>query len=401
MATLDFAYRVEENLRLIDESDEIHPANKEAIERFKRDLAIEDVSDAWLQKLTSHLKVVAEEVGPDRRFDELDEEDIRNLVEWIQNRDVTDSTVNSYKQVLKRFYRWLYENPKGEHPEPVDWINTTRRQGNDTLPKDLLTQDEVRDIIEAAGSARDKAFIAVLWETGARIGELIDLEVGDIEDNDHGKKVVVDGKTGERRLPLIESSPYLNRWLNQHPTKGDDDPLWCSSRAPYQQLTYQAIRKFLDRSAGAADVDKPTNPHHFRHSRATYLAARDEFNEFKLCQWFGWVQGSDVPARYLHLSGADIDEAYGRMHGLEPEDGQEDEETVFPCPRCEELNAPEDRYCSRCGQALNVSAAEEIEVAEEKTTSSAESEDMEMALQLTQKMMENPNLVEEFLEQTK
>lgn len=46
-----------------------------------------------------------------------------------------------------------------------------------------------------------------------------------------------------------------------------------------------------------------------------------------------------------------------------------------------------------------MSASEEIEVAEERMTSSAESEDMELALQLTQTMMDNPELVEQFLEE--
>ncbi|WP_394344768.1 hypothetical protein [Salinigranum halophilum] len=50
------------------------------------------------------------------------------------------------------------------------------------------------------------------------------------------------------------------------------------------------------------------NPHHFRHSRATHLA--NWLTEAQLCEWFGWVQGSNVPARYVHLSGRDIDNAY-------------------------------------------------------------------------------------------
>jgi len=49
----------------------------------------------------------------------------------------------------------------------------------------------------------------MLWETGARIGELIKLRVGSLEDHKYGMKVVVSGKTGARRLILIESVPYI------------------------------------------------------------------------------------------------------------------------------------------------------------------------------------------------
>ncbi|KXA90543.1 hypothetical protein AKJ40_01415 [candidate division MSBL1 archaeon SCGC-AAA259M10] len=50
----------------------------------------------------------------------------------------------------------------------------------------------------------------------------------------------------------------------------------------------------LNRVAEKADIDKPVNPHHFRHSRATFLANR--LTESQMCEWFGWVQGSDRPS---------------------------------------------------------------------------------------------------------
>jgi integrase len=171
-------------------------------------------------------------------------------------------------------------------------------------------------MIDACVNDRDRAFIALLWETGARIGELIDLRVGDIEESPVSKHVVVSGKTGSRRLLLVESGPYIDRWLAVHPLPWANTPLWCKidldQGRPDEQIGYQYIRlKILDKARTRAGIEKPVNPHHFRHSRATYLA--NHLTEAQLCEWFGWARGSRVPGRYVHLSGRDIDRAYVAM----------------------------------------------------------------------------------------
>jgi integrase len=387
MPTIDFEARVETTINSIQASDEFHPDNKELIQNFKRDLKLEGLSDGWLQKLTAHLKVIGEHLG-DTRFEDMNEDDVKDLVEWAQNRtkengdDIADATVNAYKQVIKRFWRWMHDLPRGEHPEPVAWINTTaNNSGNGKLPTDLLTREDIEALKDACRNDRDRAFIAMLYETGARIGELIDLSVGDIEDHKHGRKVVIDGKTGPRRLPLLEATPAINDWLNDHPDPTPDAPLWCKLRSP-EKVSYHYIRQKLLVRAGeraakynpeefASDPDavadpevsvefyKPLNPHHFRHSRASHLA--NEFTEAQLCEWFGWVQGSDVPAKYVHLSGRDIDNAYGQLHGIEPEDAEDSGPTIAECWRCEEINEADDRFCSRCGAALDEDAAETFE----------------------------------------
>lgn len=353
MPTYDYGDRVDATMRAIDGSDEINADNQALIEEFKRDLQLDGTSDARLQKLTSHLKVIAEHLD-DTRFEELDKDDMKDLVEWVQGRDIAETTVADYKKVLKQFYKWL-NGEDGDYPDNVDWITTTTPNGNGTLPKDLLTRDDIDGLKDACRNPRDRAFIALLYETGARIGELIDLRVGDIEDHEHGRKVVIDGKTGQRRLPLVESVPALNAWLNDHPGDGTRAPLWCQLQDGGEQLSYHYMRqKLLERAKERAEIDKPVNPHHFRHSRATELAQK--FKEAQLCEWFGWVQGSDIPGKYVHLSGRDIDQMYAEEHGLRSAEEEDEEDPVQECPRCDELNEADDKFCSRCGFALSEEA---------------------------------------------
>ena len=465
MPTADYEGKVKRVLEAVEESDKIHDDNADLLHNYRRDKELNGMSAATQQRNLSYLKVVTEHVG-DSRFEDMDADDVKDIVAWVHGRDLADATVNTYKKALRQFWIWMND---GEAPPEVDWMKIDSGASTDTLPKDLLTREDIKAQIEAAKNPRDKALISMLYETGARIGELIDLTVGDIEDRDHGKKVVIDGKTGPRRLPLVRSVPHINDWLNKHPNPEKDAPLWCkiqqggptehltpagvndveaihgigpayaeklrdagiedgsdfvnhdvseiaemtgvetataenwsrqfdsdASLTSDSKLSYRYItKKILDTTMERAGIDKPSNPHHYRHSRASHLAT--ELKEAQLCEWFGWVQGSDVPARYVHLSGRDIDNAYDQMHGLYEPDEEEQKPDIVECPRCEELNEPDAAFCMRCGQALDIDAAKEVETAEEATTENADDEDLQLALQVVEAMKRDRDEVESFV----
>jgi len=63
-------------------------------------------------------------------------------------------------------------------PERAEWITAPSSYSKNPLPKDLLKPDDVERLIDAAYNPRDEALVALLWETGARIGEIIGLTVG-------------------------------------------------------------------------------------------------------------------------------------------------------------------------------------------------------------------------------
>ena len=200
--TADYEAKVESVFEMVEESDTIHPDNADLLREYRRDKELNGMSAATQQRNLSYLKIIAEHVGG-TRFEEMDTTDVKALVEWVHDRDLADATVDTYKKVIRQFWMWMND---GEPPDEVSWLTISTGQSNDTLPQDLLTKEDIKQQINAAKNPRDKAFIAVLYETGARIGELIDLAVGDIEDREHGRKITIDGKTGARRLHW--SSPY-------------------------------------------------------------------------------------------------------------------------------------------------------------------------------------------------
>lgn len=306
---MDYEAAVERTLAYIESASHIHPDNKQLLVDYHREMVLADISSAQQQKVLAHLKIIIDHLAQ-TPCESLDREAMTDLVAWLYTRGTSDSTVVDYKQAIKQFWKWLNG---GEDPEETKWIRRGPVEHRRILPQSLLTPDDVQALLRACHNTRDRAFIAVLWETGARIGELIDLQVGHIEQTAFGKQVIVSGKTGSRRLLLLESESYLDAWLEIHPNRRSDAPLWCkideTQGSTNESISYQYIRlRILDRARERTGIEKPVNPHHFRHSRATYLA--NYFTEAQMCSWFGWSPGSRVPGRYVHLSGRDIDHAY-------------------------------------------------------------------------------------------
>ncbi len=351
----DFEYQLEnvrERIRGIENGE-----NAELIMKFLEKLFAEGLTKARVLKYANHLKVIAEKT--DKTFTEWDEDEVVRFLSQLEQSEYSDYTKKDYKVVLKRFFRWL---GKGELTEDV---KTTIRNNKKKLPEDLLTKQEVKSMIETADHPRNKAMIAVLYEGGLRVGELASLRMRNVEFDDHGAVIKVKGKTGERRVRVVSSSSALVKWIEMHPDKENKDaPLWVNLSTNYEKkgITYQGISQRIKKIAKEAGIDKNVTPHVFRHSRATHLAG--VLTEAEMNEYFGWVQGSDMPATYVHLSGRDVDKTLLKHYGIETKDENEKEEEFGPkeCPRCGYTNGPTDRFCGRCGAVLNEEEAVKLQM---------------------------------------
>lgn len=190
MPTNNYGLQMESLEKRIRESD-MSDTNRGLLWKFKRDLEVQDYSDGRIYKLLNYLKFTAEHIDVD--FEKATEENIEDTVAWFNQRKVADAIKRDTKIILKMFYKRLNG---GEYPDKVKWINTTRKRSNGILTKNVLTEEDIKKLMDEAKNSQCRGLIAMLRKTGARIGELIDLRIGDLEDHDHGKRVVIQGKTG-------------------------------------------------------------------------------------------------------------------------------------------------------------------------------------------------------------
>jgi ribosomal protein L40E len=89
--------------------------------------------------------------------------------------------------------------------------------------------------------------------------------------------------------------------------------------------------------------------------------AEPYLTEAQMCTYFGWRQGSRMPSFYVHMSGRDIDGRMLELHGLKTEKRDQLEDTVRVCGRCQVKNSPAAKFCMKCGLALDLKAALEVD----------------------------------------
>ena len=138
--------RLDSTTRLVNKS-ELSERNKELIMQYKEQCFAEGLSVARVQFYLTRMYVTAKYLGKD--FDKADISDIRKLMAHIERVDYTPKTKNDYRVSIKRFYKWL-EGNSVDYPLKVRWIGTSLKNHQRKLPDSILTQEEVRKIINAA-----------------------------------------------------------------------------------------------------------------------------------------------------------------------------------------------------------------------------------------------------------
>ena len=312
---------------------------------FDKALMLQNYSLARRVRYLYSLKIVMQITGKPLR--EVNKEDMEKVMAYLNNtKPNTRYTVASQ---IKVFYRWLrYGKLEGPYPPEVDWIRARVKLNERTIPQ-VLTEDEIASMINAAENPRDKAFIAVLAEGGFRIGEILPAKIRDVVFDEKGAKISVRGKTGPRIVRLITSVPLLSQWLASHPRKQDQEaPLWISSYG--QTISYQQIVKHIKKYAKKAGIQKRIYPHLFRHSAAT----RDSsfLTDRELTLKYGWSGSSRMPAFYSHISTEQLDEKLIQLYSGKPVETKP-KFVLVKCPRCGADNTPGANYCTKCGSPLN------------------------------------------------
>lgn len=361
----------------------IDEESKANILEFLRDCTVQGLSKPRVIKYGEMLGQCAKLFG--KPFSQVIKDDMFSFVQEIEERNYSDWTKRDYKIVIKRFFKWLRKSE--DYPEEVRWIKAKIRKNN-MLPEELLTEDEVKKMAEAASNPRDRALVLVLYESGCRIGEILSLKIKNVQFDDHGAQLIVNGKTGSRRVRILFSQAELASWINIHPLRNDlDAPLWITlgTNSRNSILNYRTACEILKETAKRAGIKKRIYPHLFRHSRATFLA--NHLTEAQMKQYFGWVQGSNMAATYVHLSGRDVDSALLKLQGIKvDEDNKESKLKVVVCPRCDEKNSSTSKFCCRCGSPLDASTAEQIDEYKSK------------AERLMNELIKNPKVLDALLE---
>jgi site-specific recombinase XerD len=350
----DYAGMLRGYLKKVESSNKISPENKQKILEYHRSLVNDGLAVPTRVKQLQVLNVIAERLQS-QKFQDLTRKDIEELVFWIRSEKHNPWTVHKFLVIIRKFYKWLRGGE--DYPPEVKWIKSNVKDSQCKLPENLLSQEDVKKLLNACENPRDKCLLSLLNELGCRIGELLTLDIKQIEDcQDYFRVTIQHSKTQPRKLKVIDSKPFIAQWLNKHSKlQGPNSPLFIGlgSSNKNQRLDYDACRMLLKKIAKRAGIIKAVNPHHWRHSTATRYANFMSYSQ--LCHWFGWKIGSKTASIYIHLSGQDLDSVVDEMRGKVSIKKFEDTLCSKICQQCGKENLGTDDLCEQCGAALTIS----------------------------------------------
>jgi len=200
-------------------------------------------------------------------------EDLDNFMNILINENKKNSSIAHYVTVLKEFFKFL-EKEEIIKKNPSIYLEMPKLTRH--LPN-VLSEDDVLKILDInlnnKYDYRNKAMLELMYSTGIRISELLDIKIYDINLNEATLKVMGKGSK-ERILPLGDYALhyikiYLEKFRNDLIKNEYSDYLFLNSRG--DRLSRQAFFKLIKEIAIKKDINKDFSPHTLRHSFATHL----------------------------------------------------------------------------------------------------------------------------------
>jgi len=288
-----------------------------------------------------------------KTFKEITREDLLSFLDSFRKVETVDplhkwiGTYNLYRTELMRFFMWLYypnlEYNKRPKPPVIENIPQLKRKEKSTYkPTDLWTPEDDSLFLKYCPNSRDRCYHAMSRDSAARPHELLKLRIKDVvfkltSDKKQYAEILVNGKTGTRHIPLIDSIPYIKSWISQHPQGGNPNSiLLCGlgkslNRVIHVRSLHRIYEDYRDKLFSIKLLEnpnvlpedkqkirellkKPWNPYIRRHSSLTEKSTI--LKEHTLRQFAGWSPGSNMHLKYLHYFGNESSEKYWKRTEL-------------------------------------------------------------------------------------
>ena len=234
-------------------------------------LAYRDALRLFLRHAAEREKCAADQLD----YSILDVDVVRSFLEWLEKeRGCGARTRNHRLAVVKAFVRYV-ASVAPEHLERCRRIRELPRASFEHPQIQYLDDDEILELAGAIGRTaqkRDRALFLLLYNTGARAQEIVDLDLSDIR-LDPVPIVTLHGKGRKQRTcPLwARTATALELWLNERGRT--DGPLFLNARS--RRLTRSGIAYILRRIAERAELSprhaRRVTPHVIRHTTAMHL----------------------------------------------------------------------------------------------------------------------------------
>lgn len=254
----------------------------EKIQKLVNELKLRGYSPKTIEAYLKYNKEFAQFVS-ERPASQIQIDDIKGyLANLISEREASARTVNLARSALMFYYNDVLN--KG-------FTNIKTPKIKASLPS-VLTKEEVKRLLECAGSEKSRLIMMTLYSSGLRVSELTKLKWKDLELKE---KIawVRSGKGSKDRMIIL--SELLSKSFNQIPKISD-----YVFSGKNGALTTRNIQKIVHNAAKIAKINKKVTPHTLRHSFATHLL--ESGNDIRIIQELLGHSNLQTTQIYTHVS---------------------------------------------------------------------------------------------------
>lgn len=250
----------------------------------------------------------------DYNFEEIKTKDIENYIRHLKESGLKAKSIARHISCLRTYYKFL-NNHKYLSTNPMTGIDLPKIEKK--LP-DVWTQEEIDTLLKMElkkpNDYRNKAILELLYATGLRISELINLEYVNLDLENDFLRIMGKGKK-ERVVPIGEiAMDYLKLYLNEYRShfvkKEQNNYIFLNYLG--NKLTRQGIFKILNEQQKVSGINKNISPHTLRHSFATHLLNNGV--DLRIIQEFLGHDDISTTEIYTHVAKDKLKSDYEEFH---------------------------------------------------------------------------------------
>jgi integrase/recombinase XerC len=237
---------------------------------------------------------------------------VRAYLAWLSEQGYAKTTVARRMAAVRSWFRFLCRQGTVSS-NPADGLRSPRQDKK--LPH-FLSADQVDRLLASPQGddpliVRDRAILETLYSAGLRVGELVGLNVDDL-DLETGT-AVVRGKGRRERLALLgkPAKRALERWLAvQYGSGSKPQAVFLNHRGT--RLTVRSVGRLLEKYLALAGLDPQTTPHTLRHTFATHLL--DAGADIRGVQELLGHRNLTTTQIYTHVNTQRLQDSYQKAH---------------------------------------------------------------------------------------
>ncbi len=256
---------------------------------------------------------------------EVDSLHVRNFAGSRRRRGISARSLHRSLSAIRGFYNFLQREQLIEN-NPVADVSAPRMEKK--LP-DLLDVDEINRLLTEGPQnplrLRDHAMMELMYSSGLRLAELVNLNIGAI-DLSQGQVHVLGKGNKSRYLPIgAAACKVLRRWLDARPNTAAENELAVFVNNRGKRLSSRAVQQRLAQLGREQGLDKHVHPHMLRHSFASHLL--ESSGDLRAVQELLGHADISTTQIYTHLDFQHLAQVYDRTHPRAKKTYQTEEST--------------------------------------------------------------------------